>query len=78
MSTMTVVINGEEHSLATETSVERVVAELAPGTRTGGADGRARGVAVAVNQSVVPRGAWASTLIHAGDHIEILQAVQGG
>ncbi len=82
MSIMTVVVNGKEHPLATETSLEGIVAEFAPGTPLvgggGSVSGSVRGVAVAVNQSVVPRGSWASTAIHSGDHIEILQAVQGG
>lgn len=78
MSIMTVVVNGKEHPLATETSLERIVAEFATGTLPLGGGGSAHGVAVAVNQVVVPRGAWASTAIHTGDHIEILQAVQGG
>lgn len=37
-----------------------------------------RGVAVAVEDVVVPKGQWSSTPISAGQHIEILTAVQGG
>lgn len=36
-----------------------------------------RGVAVAVDQSVVPRSRWATTLC-AGSNIEVVTAVQGG
>ena len=36
-----------------------------------------RGIAVAVNQSVLPRSSWATTLSD-GAHIEVLTAVQGG
>lgn len=37
-----------------------------------------RGVAVAVNEAVIPRSAWASTSLAEGDRIEILNAAQGG
>ncbi|NUT33143.1 MAG: sulfur carrier protein ThiS [Hamadaea sp.] len=37
-----------------------------------------RGVAVAVNGEVVPRGAWAARHLEAGDTVEILTAAQGG
>lgn len=37
-----------------------------------------RGIAVAVNQIVVPRGDWAATVLRADDKIEIITAVQGG
>jgi sulfur carrier protein len=38
----------------------------------------AQGVAVALNDEVVPRGEWASTKLKDGDEIEVLMAVQGG
>jgi len=37
-----------------------------------------RGVAVALNGSVVPRARWATTPLHAGDVVEIVRAMQGG
>ena len=36
------------------------------------------GCAVAVNGDVVPRSAWGSETVAAGDRIEVLTAVQGG
>jgi sulfur carrier protein len=36
-----------------------------------------RGIAVAVDQAVLPRSSWATTLSD-GAHIEVLTAVQGG
>jgi sulfur carrier protein len=36
-----------------------------------------RGVAVAVDQAVLPRSSWATTLSE-GAHIEVVTAVQGG
>jgi sulfur carrier protein len=38
----------------------------------------ARGVAVAINGTVVPRAAWPSTQLRAGDQVEIVRARQGG
>ena len=36
------------------------------------------GIAVAVNDTVVPRQNWPDTQLHASDSIEIIRAVQGG
>jgi sulfur carrier protein len=41
-------------------------------------DGGRLGVAVALNQEVLPRRRWADTPVRAGDAIELLTAVQGG
>jgi sulfur carrier protein len=37
-----------------------------------------RGVAVAVDATVVPRGTWATTQVADGARVEIVTAVQGG
>ncbi len=63
-------VNGSLEPLAAET-----VAAL---LRARGVDPQGRGVAVALNGAVVPRGAWATTQLNAGDAIEIVQAKQGG
>jgi sulfur carrier protein len=36
------------------------------------------GVAVAVNDEVVPRTAWEAAALSTGDRVEVLTAVQGG
>ena len=36
------------------------------------------GVAVAVDDAIVPRGLWGSTLVRAGARVEVVTAVQGG
>ena len=41
-------------------------------------DTRQRGIAVAVNGTIVPRAAWPDTKLRAGDSIEIVRARQGG
>jgi sulfur carrier protein len=40
--------------------------------------GAGRGVAVAVDAEVVPRGQWEATELHDGARVEILRAIQGG
>ena len=37
-----------------------------------------RGIAVAVNDAVVPRAAWERTIPRPGDAVEIVQPLQGG
>ena len=37
-----------------------------------------RGIAVALNGSVVPRSAWGETALKPGDTIEVVRAMQGG
>jgi sulfur carrier protein len=65
----TVTLNGERRELPESATVETVVRELgAP----------ERGVAVAVDGEVVPRGDWASTRVRDGQQVEVLRAVQGG
>jgi sulfur carrier protein len=43
-----------------------------------GIDAEGRGLAVALNGSVVPRARWNDTALRAGDAVEIVQAKQGG
>ena len=43
-----------------------------------GIDAGARGVAVAVDGEVVPRGEWPARAVPAGAHVEALTAMQGG
>jgi sulfur carrier protein len=65
-----VTINGEPREFDERATVEAVV-------RVAGApDGR--GVAVALDGEVVPRGEWATTEVRDGQQIEVVAAVQGG
>ena len=68
---MNVHINGQPHSLNIGTTVQMVVA-LFCGTKN------ATGVAVAVNQVVIPRHQWNTTEIQETDQIEVLWASSGG
>jgi sulfur carrier protein len=51
------------------------VARLLPGLVV---DGAPRGVAVALDDAVVPRSAWGTTNVRPGDRVEVVTAVQGG
>jgi sulfur carrier protein len=64
-------VNGESRTLPDEATVAAALDVL--GTP---ADGR--GVAVAIDGEIVPRGQWAATALLEGQEIEIVQAVQGG
>ena len=53
-------------------------ATLADAVRETGAEPDARGLAVAVDGEVVPRGGWAETALSDGQQVEVLAAIQGG
>jgi sulfur carrier protein len=64
-----VVVNGESRDLGDGTTVAVLVEEL----------GRSpKGMAVAVNEEVVPRSTWRDVELRAGDRVEVLTASQGG
>ncbi|RKQ37074.1 sulfur carrier protein ThiS [Kocuria tytonis] len=42
------------------------------------ADGHPLGIAVAVDDAVIPRSLWSATAVAAGQSVEIVTAVQGG
>ncbi|MEU6730370.1 sulfur carrier protein ThiS [Nonomuraea wenchangensis] len=66
---MRVQINGATHEVADGTTVAQAVRALTATTT---------GVAVAVNDEVVTRGAWETTALRERDRVEVLTAVQGG
>jgi sulfur carrier protein len=66
-----VVLNGEPRELPLDATVETAVREA-------GIDREGRGVAVAVDGEVVPRGQWSDTALREGQKVEVLHAVQGG
>ena len=68
---MRVVLNGDDAVLDDGTTVAAAVASL-------DLPASGRGVAVAVDAEVVPRGEWARTELHEGARVEILRAIQGG
>jgi sulfur carrier protein len=68
---MNVLLNGEPAEVAPDATVAGVLVRL-------DVPPDARGVAVAVDAEVVPRGAWAATTLREGARVEVLHAVQGG
>src|SRR5262245_45587972 len=68
---MRVVLNGEPRELPRG-------ATLADAVRASGAPEEGRGVAVALDGEVVPRGEWGSTPLAEGAGVEVLAAIQGG
>lgn len=66
---VTVFVNGEARELSGPVSLDALVATLTAARS---------GVAAALNETVVPRGEWASTPLGDGDRVEVLTAVQGG
>ena len=68
---MRVVVNGEARELPPGTSVAAVVESI-----HGAPDGR--GLAVALDGAVVPRGRWQNVELSDGAQVEIVVAVQGG
>ncbi|RPF21799.1 sulfur carrier protein ThiS [Myceligenerans xiligouense] len=71
----TAVVNGEPYPLDGPVPVTELVARLVPEVVV---DGVPQGVAVAVDDAVVPRGAWDRTEIRPGMRVEVVTAVQGG
>ena len=66
-----VMVNGERRELPEAATVEAAVREA-------GVSEPARGVAVAVDGEVVPRGEWSAVMLERGQRVEVLHAVQGG
>jgi sulfur carrier protein len=63
-------VNGQDETL--------MVSTLAALLEEKAVDTAQRGIAVALNGSVVARSAWGSTILKPGDAVEIVRARQGG
>jgi sulfur carrier protein len=62
-------VNGQQHELPDGTDLTHLLAAVVPDPR---------GVAVAVNGSVVPGADWSGTGLREGDLVEVVTAHQGG
>lgn len=76
-----ITVNGTRTPLTEGLTVARVVSdltgrELTPEGRA--ANGQPLGIAVALDQDVIPRSRWSRTPLSAGQSVEIVTAVQGG
>ena len=68
---MRIELNGEVWELPAGATLDAAVRET-------GAEQGARGVAVALDGEVVPRGEWEATALREGQRVEVLAAIQGG
>ncbi len=66
----TVQVNGSPQKLGAA-NLSALLTEL-------GYDVERQGIAVALNDEVVPRGEWSNQHLAPGDRIEVITAVQGG
>jgi sulfur carrier protein len=66
-----ITVNGAEAQLPVGARIADVLDAL-------GVEPGRRGVAIAVDGEVVPRGEWGTTTLGADARIEVVQAVQGG
>lgn len=66
---MNITVNGEPRTVASRVTVSGLVRAL------GLPD---RGIAVAVDGSVVPRSGWESSVIAPDAHVDVVTALQGG
>jgi len=66
---LAITVNGDPREIAAGATLADLVATL-------GLSGRK--IAVAIDRDVVPRGTYAERALHAGDRVEILEAVGGG
>ncbi len=69
---MNITINGNEDRVPDDLSVEALLAR-----RNLDPEG-ARGIAVAVNDRVIPRKRWEAEIVTGGDRVEVITARQGG
>jgi sulfur carrier protein len=68
-ATVQVTVNGRRIEFASDLSLSTLVATVSEARS---------GIAVALNNEVVPRGSWDSVAVVDGDRVEIVTAVQGG
>ena len=71
-SLIDVLINGKMHSVPAQATVSVLVRDM------GFDPAEAKGMAVAVNDTVAPKGTWDDHAIRSGDRIEVIAAQQGG
>jgi len=67
---MTIRVNDQLRSVADSATLIELLRELALAER--------RGVAVAINDDVVPRAGWPTRILAEADRVLVIQATQGG
>ena len=66
---MEIILNGQAKQIAVIYTVGQLVSELFPS---------GKGIAVAINQSVVPKSEWPTRQLSPNDQITLITATQGG
>lgn len=66
---ITVSLNKQQHSINDQTSLEVFLKSL---------EIEFRGIAVAINQNIITKSMWDTTVLQNGDAILIIKATQGG
>lgn len=67
---MTIRVNDQPSTIASNATLDDLLHEL-------GFSGR-KGIAVAINDEVIPRSTWMSRVLTETDHVLVIQATQGG
>jgi sulfur carrier protein len=67
---MTICVNDQTRRISDTATLHDLLAELTLVER--------RGVAVAVNDEVIPRSGWPNRFLAESDHVLVIQATQGG
>jgi sulfur carrier protein len=67
---MEVTVNQQKFTVSTDCSVAQLLADTL--------DRPATGMAVAVNQTIVPKANWNTHLLHPQDEVILIKATQGG
>ena len=65
---MEVLVNGDPHSVEQACTLHELIANLQIAGK----------FAIEVNQNIIPRSKYPDTQLHAGDKIEIVEAIGGG
>ncbi|MBS9944579.1 sulfur carrier protein ThiS [Vibrio alginolyticus] len=70
LDVITIVINNDQsHQVASESNLQQIISQFALPEM---------GCVFAINNNVVPRSEWASTVLSQGDSISLFQAIAGG
>ncbi|KGY10968.1 thiamine biosynthesis protein ThiS [Vibrio tubiashii] len=69
LDVITIVINDQSHQVASESNLQQIIGQFSLPEM---------GCVFAINNNVVPRNEWASTVLSQGDRISLFQAIAGG
>ena len=64
-----IILNGTETAVPKATTIVQLIEQLGLVNKR---------IAIEINETIVPRSAHATTVLHSGDHVEIVHAIGGG